>query len=92
MRLCLCVGYKECVLLLSSQVAAHSDMLSGFPLLLKVPTVQDATVVVSLDRRGKKTATAVRRLPVANFRGDPHIPHRTAQHVAIHQPTPMQML
>ena len=66
-------------LLLSSQVAAHSNMLSGFPLLLKVPTVQDATVVVSLDRRGKKTTTAVRRLPVANFRGDPHIPHRTTR-------------
>ena len=85
----LCCAASECcvvvryvcairsALLLSSQVAAHSNMLSGFSLLLKVPTVQDATVVVSLDRRGKKTTTAVRRLPVANFRGDPHIPHRT---------------
>ena len=87
---CVVVRYVWAIrsaLLLSSQVAAHSNMLSGFPLLLKVPTVQDATVVVSLDRRGKKTTTAVRRLPVANFRGDPHIPHRTT-----HQPTPTQML
>ena len=41
-------------------------------LLLKVPTEQDidATVVVPLDRRGKKTLTDTKRLPVANFRGE----------------------
>ena len=42
--------------MLSSQVTTHSDMLSGFPLLLKVPTVQDATVVVSLDSDGSEEA------------------------------------
>ena len=51
-----CVWAIRSALLLSSQVTTHSDMLSGFPLLLKVPTVQDATVVVSLDSDGSEEA------------------------------------
>ena len=40
------------------------------PPLHQVPTVQDCTLTVPADKKGKKMTTVKRRLPVVNLRGE----------------------